>query len=160
MTLLKALNIVKTKGYNFEAFFVGDGELTETAQRFVDFKGMQDYVKLLGWRDDVSELLTQNSLFCSSSLYEALPLTFCEAGYAGLASIGSDIIGIREVIVNGVTGYLFPPKDYVALADLIIRYINDPKLLTIMGNNAYNFVTEHFDEQRMVKEYHELYQRN
>ncbi|MBN2829482.1 MAG: glycosyltransferase family 4 protein [Candidatus Cloacimonetes bacterium] len=157
MTLLKALNLVKVKGYKFEAKLVGDGELTDIAQQYIDFKGMSEDVKLLGWRDDVPELLSQSNLFILSSLYEALPLSFCEAGYSGIACIGTDIIGVREVVVNSVTGFLFPPKNYLALAELIIRFINEPKLLGFMGANAHKFITEHFNEERMIREYLELY---
>ncbi|MDP8231294.1 MAG: glycosyltransferase family 4 protein [Candidatus Zophobacter franzmannii] len=160
LTLLKALNLVKTQGYQFKASLVGDGELQEDCQRYIDYKSMQDVVKLEGWRDDVEELLNQSDLYCSSSLYEALPLSVCEAGYSGLPCLGTDIIGMREVIVNSVTGYLYPPKDYVALAELIIRFIRDPKLIKMMGSNAHKFIEEHFEEERMVREYLELYSNN
>ncbi len=157
LTLLKAINLVKIQGYSIEAKLVGDGELMKQCMEFVNKKGLNEMVELCGWRDDISNLLAESNVFCSSSLYEALPLSFLEAGYSGLTTIGTDIIGVREVVVKDTTGYLFNTKDYVKLSELLVRLIEKPELIENMGRNAHKFVKENFQEERMIEEYLELY---
>ncbi len=157
ITILKAINLVVKRGYRIKAKFVGDGELTDMCDQYIQKWNLQDNVELLGWRDDVSEVLDDSNVFCSSSLYEALPLSFLEAAYSGLPTIGTDIIGVREVVVKDMTGYLYKPRDYIGLSELLIRLIENPDLVKNMGQNAHNFVSENFSLEKMVEGYLELY---
>jgi glycosyltransferase involved in cell wall biosynthesis len=65
-----------------------------------------------------------------------MPLALVEAMAAGCACIASDVIGVRGVIEDGVTGLLVPESDATALADAIARLLHDPALAARLGAAA------------------------
>ncbi|PWS21349.1 glycosyltransferase, partial [Enterococcus faecium] len=76
-------------------------------------------VSFLGQVADMPELLASQRIFVLSTHYEGMPLALVEAMAAGCACIGSDVVGVREVISHGRTGLLVPEGDAQALADAL-----------------------------------------
>jgi len=70
------------------------------------------------------------------SLAEGRPIAVVEAMAMARAVVASDLPGVRELVVDGVNGLLFPPKDERALAEIIVRLIREPQLARAMGRNA------------------------
>ena len=68
-------------------------------------------------------MLSAMDCFCLPSFSEGLPVSILEAMAAGLVVVGSDVSGIREVLENGVTGFLFPSNDDKELAKLLNNII-------------------------------------
>ncbi len=79
-------------------------------------------VELLGWRDDIDELLSAAHIACVPSRWESSPYVVLEAMAVGKPVIGTQIDGIGEMVVDGVTGYLVPPDDPVGLAHELDRF--------------------------------------
>jgi glycosyltransferase involved in cell wall biosynthesis len=91
-------------------------------------------VTWLGQRRDIPALLAGAHIACQPSSYrEGLPKSALEAAAAGKPLVTSDVPGCRETVVNGVTGFLVPPRDSVALAAALKRLIDDPQLRVRMG---------------------------
>ena len=82
-----------------------------------DRLGVGDRVTFLGFRRDMDALLSACDLVVLPSLYEGLPLALIEAMAAGQAVVATDIGGTRELVVDGETGILVPPRDPAALAE-------------------------------------------
>lgn len=77
------------------------------------------------------------SIFVMPSLYEPFGVVFAEAMAHKLPCIGTNICAIPEIVENGVTGYVVPPRDSRALADRIISLLKNPAECRALGENGY-----------------------
>lgn len=94
-------------------------------------------VEWWGHRADIPAILAQASIYCLPSYYrEGLPKSLIEAAAAALPMIACDTAACRELVVNGANGLLVPPRDPVALADTIARFLRDPALARRLGTRA------------------------
>ncbi|MRI83647.1 MAG: glycosyltransferase family 1 protein [Nitratiruptor sp.] len=114
-------------------------------------------VRYLGHRDDIVDLLGSCDLFVLPSYREGLPRTLLEAGAMAKPMVATDTVGCRDVVVDGVNGFLVPPKDSHALVQAIERLIEDGKLRQKMGQKARELVEE-FAIERIVEGYVRLYE--
>lgn len=108
------------------------GELREQAERLA----IARQVLFAGHRGDVPDLLAAVDVLCISSLYEGTPLTLFEAFAAGKAVVSTAVDGCREVVQDGRTGLLVPPRDPGALAAALGRVLDDAGLRRTLGENA------------------------
>ncbi|OGL41073.1 MAG: hypothetical protein A2161_08155, partial [Candidatus Schekmanbacteria bacterium RBG_13_48_7] len=70
-----------------------------------------DKIHILGWRDDVAEILSASDISVLTSLYEGGPYTLLESMAAGLPVVATDSTGTHDVVIHGKTGFLAPKKD-------------------------------------------------
>lgn len=101
-------------------FIAGDGDLRPAAERAIADAGLGDAVHLLGWRDDVPELLAAMDIFLLTSLFEGLPRVVLQAMAASVPVVATDTGGVAEVVLDGKTGRLVPPGDPAAAAEAIV----------------------------------------
>ena len=87
----------------------------------------------------------QASVFVLPSYREGVPRSTQEAMALGLPVITTDVPGCRETVVEGVNGFLVPPRDPMALADAMRRFIVEPRLVASMGAESRRIAEEHFD---------------
>jgi len=73
--------------------------------------------------------------------------------------VSSDVGALREVVIDGESGYLLPPGDEDALTGALVRLFDDPALRQRLGSNGRRTVLERFTLARMVGRYAELYRR-
>jgi glycosyltransferase involved in cell wall biosynthesis len=104
---------------------VGEGDQAELSVQAARL-GIEHSVHLAGARNDVPELLSAMDLLASSSLWEGLPTVILEAMTARVPVVATDVSGTRELVEDGVTGLLVPSGDAEALAQAIIRVLQDP----------------------------------
>jgi L-malate glycosyltransferase len=138
---------------------VGDGELREVLERRIREKHLERHIFLAGFRTDVLELTKGFDLFVVSSIHEGMCVALVDAMAAGKAAVGTRAGGIPEVLVDGGTGILVEPRDHQALADAIVRLLNDEALRTRMGAAAAARALEFFTVARMVRETADLYEK-
>ena len=103
---------------------------------------IQKYIKLVGIRDDVKDLMKEADIFVLPSRYEGLSVAMIEAMACGLPIIASDAPGINPYIMNGVNGLLFPIEDHNELSKNIIKLANNKKLrkkLSVEGQKYFQF---------------------
>jgi len=102
-------------------------------------------VTWLGPRADISDLLRGAHIACQPSTYrEGLPKSALEALASGKPLVATDIPGCREAVIDGVTGFLVPPRDPAALAAAIKKLIDDPGLRKQMGEAARDYAVQNF----------------
>ena len=90
--------------------------------------------------------------FVMSSVTEGLGTSILDAMACGKAVVATTAGGIPEVVVDGITGLLVPPRDDHALADAIVTLLRDPDRRQRMGEAGLTRVIEHFSAERMVRE--------
>lgn len=133
----------------------GDGPLRGPLQRQIDGLGLQDTIHLLGWREDIPELLARSDLFVLPSRFEGLPNAVIEAMAAGVPSVATAVAGTPELIEHGETGWLTPPGHADALADTILGALAAD--LKVVSDAARRRAERHFSVQQMAKSFAGLY---
>ena len=100
-----------------------------------------DNVEWWGWQDDMVKVFQKSTVVCLPSYYgEGLPKSLIEGAASGRPLVATDIPGCREVIRQGINGYLVPIKDGVSLAKAIEKTITDKDLTQQMGHNSRKIV--------------------
>ena len=96
-------------------------------------------------------------VFVLSSVTEGISLTLLEAMASGLPVVVTNVGGNPEVVVDGETGFLVPPKNPEKMAEAIITLLKNKELAKKMGVAGRKRVEEKFSLERMVREYEEIY---
>jgi glycosyltransferase involved in cell wall biosynthesis len=130
----------------------GDGRLHDTLARQAESLGVADAVRLLGHRPDARALLDAADVYALPSVAEAMPMALLEAMDAGLPAVGTAIIGTAEVLEDGVTGVLVPPRDPRALGEALIQVLGDPALRSAYGAAAKRRYEACYTAGRMAEE--------
>jgi glycosyltransferase involved in cell wall biosynthesis len=100
---------------------VGKGSLREEVERQIQAGGLQERIRFLGVRRDVPEILSAADGYLLSSAWEGMPVVLLEAAAVGLPIVATRVGGVSEVVEDGVTGLLAPPRDPEALAEAMAR---------------------------------------
>lgn len=136
----------------------GDGPERQGLESLAHALGVADRIRWLGRRNDVESILIAADAFVLSSHWEGLPLALMEAMSAGLPVVATDVIGVRELINDGVDGLLIEDDDAKSLSAALVELMHNTELATRLGLAALQRAEE-FSVDRMVREYLELYER-
>jgi glycosyltransferase involved in cell wall biosynthesis len=135
---------------------VGWGERESELRTAVTEAGVEDSVTITGRVSSVHPYYEAADAFVSSSTFEGLPITHLEAMAANLPLVATDIPGVREVVVEGETGYLVPPNDPPRLASVMKRLLESGEGEE-MGRRGRQRVEEVFSIERTAEAYLQLY---
>lgn len=157
--LLRAFRKVISRHPLARLVLIGDGEERERLQLLAADLRIGQFVRFLGLRADVPEVLASCDIFTLPSIQEGFPMVILEALAAGKAVVASEVGAIPDVIRPGATGVLVPPGDANALADALCLLIEDEGARQRLGQNGRELVRETYDFERSVGQYDDLYQR-
>lgn len=149
VTLLGAF--ARLNHHDVELILIGDGALLEASREQAEQLGISDRVQWTGALDDVSEHLRNADIFTLPSRWESLPLSIIEAMAAGLPVVATDVGGVAELVTDGHTGELVPPRDVDALAASLDRLLADRQLRADMGRAGRDRYEKLFTEDRMLE---------
>lgn len=152
-TVIDCLSGLHRQDRRFHLVLAGDGALRVDLEKQVVDTGLEPFVHFLGRRSDVPTVLAGFDIFVLSSLTEGLSNSLLEAMASGKPVIATRVGGNPEVVVDGVTGVLIPPKDLDTLAREILRLADNPDLRIQMGQAGYQRVVEKFSIDAMVNNY-------
>ncbi len=128
------------------------GAIPEHAVRQWVEEGIVEWVP---WTDDVRAYLRKTSVFVLPSYREGVPRSTQEALATARPVITTDVPGCRETVMDGVNGFLVPPRGPKALAEAMERFIQEPELITTMGQESRRLAEERFDvhkiNQRLIQ---------
>lgn len=156
--LLRACAQLPVTNPVWKLLIVGDGPDKAKLQSTASELGLRERVLWLGARDDVERLLAAMDLFVHTADYEGMPNALMEAMAMGLPVIASQVDGARELIHDGLDGYLVPPGNTAMFSDRIRTVMNDPNLARRLGENAHAKMLAAFGLPQMVHAYHTLLQ--
>jgi len=120
--------------------------------------GISQQVIFLGQRLDIPDLLAAGDLLVLSSHEEGFSNVILEAMASGLSVVATDVGGNREAVMDGITGWLVPPRDPVAMADRILDLLGDRARDGSLGRRGREWVKEAFTIDRMVAAHMNLYE--
>jgi glycosyltransferase involved in cell wall biosynthesis len=137
----------------------GDGYHRAALERYAGELGLAGRAIFTGLRHDVPAFLSEVQVSVLPSLSEALSNTLLESMAAGAAVVATRVGGNPEVVEDGVTGFLVPPREPEALAAAIGRLLDNPGRAQAMGQAGRQRVAEHFSLTRVTQETESLYLR-
>lgn len=125
--LVQAVEILQKRSLpkKVMVFCFGWGGFVREEQTVLKQKGLADFFVFLPFQDNIASYLRGLDVVAMPSLWEACPLLAMESMVAGILLIGTDCVGLREVIKN-TPAYMIPPRDANALADAIEKEIRTP----------------------------------
>ena len=137
--------------------FADDPESSEEEiKNYIATHDLTNKVFMLGYRSDIPQLLSIMDIFCLTSHMEGLPISIIEAMASGLAIIGTDAPGIREVVKHSHTGLIVPINNVTALKTAILTLVKDEALRSLMGKNSRS-EAEKFSLTQCVRTYENLF---
>ncbi|MEO8601642.1 MAG: glycosyltransferase [bacterium] len=154
---LRAMAEVRRRHPAAHAVIVGEVSLDAELAAMVAASGLGDHLHLLGRRADMPEVLSAFDLFVLSSHDEGMSNAILEAMAMRQPVVATDVGGTGEVVQEGRTGYLVPPRDAAALAAAIGRVLDDPAGARLMGVRGREVVVEQFSARAMVRQMETLY---
>jgi glycosyltransferase involved in cell wall biosynthesis len=114
--------------------------------------------RFLGPRDDVPDLMAAFDVFVLPSLNEGMGRVLLEAGAAGTARIATRVGGVPDIVRDGETGLLVPPRDARAIADAVLELERNPARRAMLGAAARADVVPQFGLEQMVMRIEALYE--
>lgn len=153
-TLIKAMSYLNDK---LKLFLVGDGSQRDQLLELTKKLNLENKVVFTGYRNDVWKFYKICDLFVLSSRWEGLPLVLLEAMANKKPIIGSNVRGIRELIIDGYNGYLFKLVDVIDLVNKIKIIINDLGKIKEMCENSYKLFSQRYKAEIMAEKYYHLY---
>jgi glycosyltransferase involved in cell wall biosynthesis len=150
-----AASIVRKTRPDVQFDLVGPLEDHSSGIERAEVEGWKDIV-WHGQQDDVRPWIQQCALYCLPSYREGTPRTVLEALAMSRPVVTSDAIGCRETIIDGVEGFLVPPKNAEALAGALLRILDDPVRHQAMASRARRRAEEKYDVNLINREMRRL----
>ncbi|MEV0346410.1 glycosyltransferase [Nonomuraea sp. NPDC050680] len=153
--LIEAASRLVQRGRPCTFLLAGEGRERHRLEELV--RGSRVDVRFLGDRTDVTALLAKADVVVLPSLWEGLSNAVMEAMAAGRPIVATSVGGTPELLDG--RGILVPASDARALADGIVRVLDDPDLAASLGREARAWAREHLDVDVLVDQHINLYQR-
>ena len=157
--LIEAAALVLRQVPDARFVIAGEGELRAQLERQIKDRHLEKHVFLAGFRPDILSIHKAFDVFVMSSITEGLGTSLLDAMACGKPIVATTAGGMPEVVVDGETGLLVPPRDDEALAAAIVRLLKDERLRQSMGAAGDRRVRERFSSERMVQDTLDLYRR-
>lgn len=136
---------------------VGDGEDRARIEELITSMRLEDRAHLLGWRMDMPAVMSSFDVVVLSSRNEGSPVALIEAGASAVASVATDVGGVKSVVKDGVSGFLVPAGDPSQMAARLKELLDDPARRASFGAAGRDYVAGRFDQSLLVQNIRDLY---
>ena len=152
--LVRAWSVVHEKYPDWHLQIYGAGEMHDSIQKLIDDLGLEKVITINRPTNQIDKVYVNASVFLLSSYYEGLPMVLLESFSHGVPAVSFDCkCGPKDIIKDGVNGFLVPNGDIKTYADKVIQLISDDAMRKKMGNAAYktsfNFLKDKIMEEWM-----------
>ncbi len=151
LVLLDALPPLLHEFPDLHVLFFGKGPLYNRLRDTIRAHGMEDRVRLAGFRVDLPRILPCLDLLVHPAYREGLGVSLLQASAAGVPIVACRAGGIPEAVRDGVNGLLVPLGDVNALREAIARLLRDPDLARALGDAGRELVAKEFSPDSMVE---------
>ncbi|MBD2340538.1 glycosyltransferase [Calothrix sp. FACHB-156] len=154
---IRAIAKLANDNQRIEYNIIGDGPLSTRLEETIKQLGVENTVKLLGWKEqnEVVEILNKSHILLAPSVtskdgdQEGIPVVLMEAMAMGLPVVSTQHSGIPELVQDAVTGFLAPERDIDALADRLSYLIEHPELWLEMGQAGRRHIEEYYNIHKL-----------
>ena len=157
--LIEAAALVVKRVPDARFVIAGEGELRAALERQIKEHRLEKHVFLAGFRPDILSVHKAFDIFVMSSVTEGLGTSLLDAMACGKPIVATTAGGMPEVVEDGHNGLLVAPRDHVAMANAIVRLLQDPGLREAMGKAGLARARATFSVERMVEETLSVYRR-
>ena len=137
-------------------YIVGDGAIRPDLERQAATLGLDDRVTFVGRSADAPSWYAAADLVALTSDREGTPLSLIEAAAASRPVLATDVGGVRDVVADGITGFLVAPHDRVGLGARLSSLLSDASVRATLGAAAFRAAAR-FDATRLVDDLDGLY---
>ncbi len=156
--LIAALPHVAQSIGDVEVLCAGSGPLREVLSALASSAGMSAHVRFLGHREDMPVLMSAADVICLPSLIEGMPLAVLEAMACARPVVATSVDGVPEVIDDGITGRLVPPRDPRRLARALTEFLADQTKRRLAGEAARRVAVERHSDEAMTRQLEAVYE--
>lgn len=151
--------LIKDLTVPVKVFIVGDGSERKNIEESILSLPKSSLLKieLTSWIQDIAKFNAGMDLICLTSNNEGTPVSLIEAQAANIPIITTDVGGVRDIVLEGETGFIVPKNDVTSLSDKMRLLIEDEKLRKKMSQNGWTFVEHKFHYTTLVKNMEEYY---
>lgn len=158
--LLRAFDIVRRKRPNARLVLVGDGEARPAIESLCRELDLKQFVRMAGTSLDIPAELRAMNTFVLSSKREGLPVALLEAMSCGLPVISTDVGGVSGLNATGERLALVPPGDSAALAESMLKIMDDESARNSMAQKGRDFVRSFRGGAAMSAKYKDWYKQH
>jgi glycosyltransferase involved in cell wall biosynthesis len=155
--MLEGLRLALDAGTRVQLTIVGDGPEYTAIREYAHSLKLDDHVEFLGFRSDIATIMTNKDVYILTSDYEGISIALLEAMSMGLPAIATSVGGVPETVLPEKTGLLIEKGNARALADAIVFMASHRNTVSTMGNHAYEFFIQEFEENNFIRKYDEIY---
>jgi glycosyltransferase involved in cell wall biosynthesis len=156
---LEAFKKIITEGVRAYLLLVGEGPYREVIEEKIMQLGLQPWVRLAGFREQVAPWFAlMDVVVLASYANEGVPQSLLQALAMSKPVVGTDVGGIPEVVIDGETGLLASPRDSQTLGVAMGRLWGDLNLRQQLGHRGREVVVERFSMEQMAAEIEAVYE--
>jgi len=155
--LLEAAPIIRAAVPESTFLIIGDGERRADLESLARQLGVADATRFLGWRDDMREVYADLDVVTLCSNNEGSPVALIEALAAARPVVSTRVGGVPNVVADGESGLLVPPRDPAAFAEAVIALLRDPGRAARLGQAGRKAVFPKHASTRLVQDVERLY---
>jgi glycosyltransferase involved in cell wall biosynthesis len=158
--LAVAEEILKKTTKKVRFFIVGDGDERSTIEAKVGELNskFEDKIEMTSWIKDIGTFNAGMDIMCLTSDNEGTPVSLIEAQAGNLPIVTTDVGGVRDVVLNGETGWIIPPNNVHLFAEKLLLLVEDETERNRISKNGWNFVENKFHYTTLVRNMEEYYQ--
>lgn len=157
-SVVNAFKLVIEKFADARLNMVGQGPLFQDTKKLIADMGLTGYITLTGVlkTEQIKELMKLSRAFVQHSVTaqngdgEGTPVTILEASSSGLPVVSTRHAGIKEAVIDGVTGYLDEEHDIAAMANSMIKLAESPQLAVTMGKAGRKHMIANYDINKRI----------
>ena len=159
--------LIKNTTIPIRVFIVGDGELrtdleNKVAEAGIDFTDFQlsprkALLTFTSWIREIEEVIAGSDIIALTSLNEGTPSSLIEAQAGGKPVVSTDVGGVRDIVLPGITGFVSSPHDTTTLAVNLLQLVENKELSIKMGGNARRVTMDKYDLKRLMYDIEHLY---
>jgi glycosyltransferase involved in cell wall biosynthesis len=157
-SLIEVFSRVLNYNYSPKLLIVGEGILFKEISDILESKELKDKIILPGRRSDIPEILCVSNLFAFTSIREGLPKSVMEAMAMEKPVVAYNIRGVRDLVEDGINGFLIPFGDTDAFAEKIIYLMEHPEFAKEMGKRGREKILKEFSLDVILPQMKELYE--
>lgn len=156
---IRAASIVSQSVPHARFRIVGEGSQRHYLAALIREHRLSDRIELAGYRTDIAAELAGMGVYVQSSLYEGMPNAVMEAMATGLPVVATNVGGTSELVLDGVTGFVVPPRRPELIAERVLYLLRNTDVAEKMGRAGRERAERVFPLQRMVRETDALFER-
>ncbi|NLX61109.1 MAG: glycosyltransferase [Tissierellia bacterium] len=157
-TFIKGAKRVLEKRKDVVFLIAGTGKDEARIKNMVKELDIEEYVHFLGYVEDQYSFFNAIDINVLTSLSESFPYAILEGAKLKKPVISTDVGGISHLIEDGYNGWLIRVRDYEALGDRLLYFMENREKIDFMGKNLYKRVEENFSSKSMAKAHYQIYQ--